>query len=182
MWPLWMSAFIAVRDQGGISAGRASERGEVCGRGLRPGSPDRRGTTWRRISDRRDSRARRCFSVVEKMSAAVRHERRGLGFCIRSDGRLQRLDVVSIQCSATYSNMASLTLDAAGNLSHRLRRRLLHACRCQDTVDVQRLGGGGTLESNGSGEPAVVFQVEENRRAMASTSSIHTRHGAPGAR
>lgn len=70
------------------------------------------------------------------------------------------------QYSLAYSNMASLTLDPAGTY-----RTASGGGRFTRTGDKIRLTSGawagavGTLEPDRSGEPAVVFHIEENRRA-----------------
>lgn len=70
------------------------------------------------------------------------------------------------QYSLAYSNMASLTLDAAG--TYRTASAGGRFTRAGDKIRLTSgawAGAVGTLEADRSGEPAVVFHIEENRRA-----------------
>lgn len=70
------------------------------------------------------------------------------------------------QYSLAYSKMAALTLDAAG--TYRTASGGGRFTRAGDKIRLTSgawAGAVGTLERDRSGEPAVVFHIEENRRA-----------------
>lgn len=70
------------------------------------------------------------------------------------------------QYSLAYSNMVSLTLDPAG--AYRTASGGGRFTRAGDKIRLTSgawAGAVGTLEPDRSGEPAVVFHIEENRRA-----------------
>lgn len=70
------------------------------------------------------------------------------------------------QYSLAYSNMASLTLDAAG--TYRTASGGGRFTRAGDKIRLTTgtwAGAVATLEADRSGEPAVVFHIQENRRA-----------------
>lgn len=70
------------------------------------------------------------------------------------------------QYSLAYSNMGSLTLEAGG--AYRTASSGGRFTRAGDKIRLTSgawAGAVGTLEPDRSGEPAVVFHIEENRRA-----------------
>lgn len=70
------------------------------------------------------------------------------------------------QYSLAYSNMASLTLEAGG--AYRTASGGGRFTRAGDKIRLTSgawAGAVGTLEPDRSGEPAVIFHIEENRRA-----------------
>jgi hypothetical protein len=85
--------------------------------------------------------------------------------CAYSNRRIGVAAGVATEYSLAVSNMASLTLSSAGGY-----RTANGAGRFSRSGDKIKLSGGpfdgavGTLEADRSGVPAVVFEIEENRR------------------